>query len=168
MSQGMYWNGRQLTDESITSTCGERLLGSGSGRVEVFNSLGEPESQHEVSRKAYIRHVSMGDVIDKEMYKPIMKPNSPIQADTRCIMGFSKTAPALPSLWRREIIVNIMKNSSVNTRDRARKAGVAAVGAVRRAGALPAMTERSIRHLDTRKRDVLDLNARTVCGGNTG
>lgn len=81
----------------------------------------------------------------RKMHKPIIKPNSPIHADTRCIIGFSKAAPIFPSLCRREIMVNIMKKSKVNTRDRARKAGVAAVGAVRRAGALPAITERSAR-----------------------
>jgi acetyl-CoA carboxylase carboxyltransferase component len=58
-------------------------------------------------------------------------------------MGFSKTAPILPSLWRREIMVNMKKKSTVKTMDRARKTGVAAVGDVRSAGAMPDKTVRS-------------------------
>jgi hypothetical protein len=76
-------------------------------------------------------------------HEPIMKPKRPIHAEKRCMPGRSNTAPALPILWRSEIMVNVMKKITPRIKLRARNAGVAAVGEVSSEGALPDRTERS-------------------------
>jgi hypothetical protein len=71
------------------------------------------------------------------------KPKRPIHAEKRWNPGFSNALPILPSLWRSETRVNDMKKRTVRMRESARNAGVAPVGEVRSAGALPDRTERS-------------------------
>lgn len=75
-----------------------------------------------------------------------MKPNNPTQAAKRWIPGLSITPAILPGiLWRSEMRVNSMKKTTPKPSDTAIKAGVVAVGADRRSGALLGKTERSAR-----------------------
>lgn len=72
-----------------------------------------------------------------------MKPNSPIHAVERCTIGRSNQGPAFPSLLLRAVNVKRKKNMSVNANETAINAGVVAVGADRRSGALDGKSERS-------------------------
>lgn len=76
-------------------------------------------------------------------YPPIMKPNNPIHAVERCTMGRSNQGPAFPSLLLRAVNVNRRKNMKVNANETAMNAGVVAVGADSRSGALDGRFERS-------------------------
>ena len=71
------------------------------------------------------------------------KPRRPIQAVVRCTAGLSSTLPALPILCRKVVITKRTKKIIVKPRETAMNAGVVAVGAERRSGALSGRTERS-------------------------
>lgn len=73
-----------------------------------------------------------------------MNPRRPIQAEIRWTIGLSNTPESFaPSFDRRQIIVNRMKKTIENPSETAMNAGVVAVGAVKRLGALPGRSERS-------------------------
>jgi hypothetical protein len=75
---------------------------------------------------------------------PIMNPSRPIQAEMRCTVGDSSIPESFaPSFGRRQIMVNRMKKIIENPSETAIKAGVVAVGADKRLGALPGRSERS-------------------------
>ena len=71
------------------------------------------------------------------------KPSRPIQAVARCKPGFSKTLPILPIFPRKDVRVKSMKKMTEKTSETAMNAGVVAVGAVSKSGALLGSTERS-------------------------
>ena len=73
------------------------------------------------------------------------KPKRPIHAVVRCTAGLSKTLPNLPILWRKVVMTKRMKKMIVKASETAMNAGVVAVGAERRSGALLGRTERSRR-----------------------
>ena len=73
-----------------------------------------------------------------------MKPDRPIQADARWIVGLSNAADNLaPSLARKAIMVKRMKKMDESPRATAMKAGVVAVGADNQRDTSPGSTERS-------------------------
>jgi hypothetical protein len=59
-----------------------------------------------------------------------MKPKTPVQAEKFCITGFSKTAPPLPILWRKEMRVKVKKNVVENARAMETNTALAEEGAV--------------------------------------
>jgi len=63
--------------------------------------------------------------------KPTRKEEIPIQAETRCTIGFSQTFPALPIRCRNEIPVNMMRKMAENASDTARNAGATVGGAAK-------------------------------------
>ena len=71
------------------------------------------------------------------------KPRRPIHAVVRWMAGLSKTLPNLPIFPRKDVMVNRRKKMIVNARDTAMNAGVVAVGAESKSGALLGSTERS-------------------------
>ena len=70
-------------------------------------------------------------------------PRSPIQAVARWMPGLSRAFPNLPIFPRKEVIVKRMKKMTVKASETAMNAGVVAVGAVSKSGALLGNTERS-------------------------
>ena len=74
-----------------------------------------------------------------------MNPSNPIQADVRWTIGRSRAADNLaPSFVRREMKVKRIKKTTEKPSDIAMKAGVVAVGAVKRSGALLGSADRSV------------------------
>lgn len=73
-----------------------------------------------------------------------MKPNNPIHAVVRWIIGLSSATDIFsPSDPRREVMVKRMKKMMLKPMETAMKAGVVDVGAVNRSGAPLGRLERS-------------------------
>jgi hypothetical protein len=93
-----------------------------------------------------------------------MKPNRPIQADARWIIGLSSAADSLaPSLARKAIKVKRIKKTDENPRETAMKAGVVAVGADNQRDTSLESTERSGEQ-DQDRRIYRNGHGRTVVG----
>jgi len=92
------------------------------------------------SSAALPNHIRM----TRKAVNPIIKPNNPTHVEMRWTPGLSKAVDNFgPSLWRREIRVKRRKKMIERPIEVAINAGVVAVGALRRLGALLGRLDRS-------------------------